>query len=118
MLDLAFGITSAAVVLGAMLILAHQRGRPFARISSTALGITHGLIGAIGITALILAWFEGDLLGKSALDALILLGAALLGGLTIATLAWRRGRVPGALIATHAAIAAFGYLLLAGFILS
>ncbi len=118
MLDLAFGVTSAAVILGAMLFLAHQRGRPFARISSSALGITHGLVGTIGVAALLLAWFEDDLFGKAGIDALVLLAAAFLGGLTIATLAWRRGQVPGALIATHAAVAAFGYLLLAGFILS
>ena len=117
MLDLAFGVLSAAVVLGAMLLLAHQRGRPFARISLTALGATHGMIGTIGLAALLLAWVEDDLYGKSAIDALVLLGGALLGGLTIALLAWRRGRVPGSLIAIHAAIAGFGYLLLAAFIL-
>jgi hypothetical protein len=41
----------------------------------------------------------------------------LLGGLTIAALAWKRGRAPGGLIALHALVAGLGYLLLAGFTL-
>jgi hypothetical protein len=117
MLDLAFGVLSAAAVLGALLILAQQRGRAFANISMPGLGATHGLIGAVGVIVLLLGWHEGDIFGKAGVDALVLLGAGLLGGLTIAALAWKRGRAPGGLIALHALVAGLGYLLLAGFTL-
>jgi hypothetical protein len=117
MLDLAFGILSAAAVLGALLIVAQQRGRAFARISMSGLGAMHGLIGATGVIVLLLGWQEGDVFGKAGVDALVLLGAGLLGGLTVALLAWKRGGAPGGLIAMHALVAGLGYLLLAGFTL-
>jgi len=117
MLALAFGILSAAALLGGALIVAQQRGRAFASIPMSGLGATHGLIGATGVIVLLLAWHEGDIFGKGAIDALALLGAGLLGGLTIAGLAWKRGQVPGGLVAMHALVAGLGYLLLAGFTL-
>jgi hypothetical protein len=117
MLWLMFGVLSAAALLGAALLVAHQRGRAFAAISMSSLGATHGALGAVGVVVLLLAWREGDVVGKGAVDALILLGAGLAGGLTIAGLTWKRGRASGGLIAMHALAAGLGYLLLAGVIL-
>jgi hypothetical protein len=117
MLGLTFGVLSVAALLGAALLVAHQRKRAFAALSMSSLGATHGAFGAVGVIILLLAWREGHVSGKGGIDALILLGAGLLGGLTIATLAWKRGRVPGGLIAMHALAAGLGYLLLAGVVL-
>ncbi len=114
MLALAFGVLSLAAALGATAFIAHQRGRGFGGVSLPAIGATHGMIATAGVIILLLAWREGEIFGKGGVDALLMLGAGLLGGLTIAFLAWKRGAVPGGLVLVHALVAGLGYLILAG----
>jgi hypothetical protein len=109
---LSFAALSIAVLLGMALVVLHVRpggGRVQAR-----LGLLHGGVGAIGVAALLVA-LRHAVLGALAWDAVALLTAGLLGGVTWFVLA-QSGRPPDLILVLHGAVAFIGYVLLAAFV--
>jgi hypothetical protein len=106
MLVLGFAVLSFTVALGSCLI-----GGKFYRHA-----VVHGLSGALGLGAICLAFGHGPLTGKFAGDVVVLLGAALAGGLTMVVLARRGMARPALLVALHGMAGGLGYLLMFGFV--
>jgi len=117
MLSLALVILSAAVALGVALALVHLRGS----LPSRPFGALHGVVGAAGLGALLLALRgppRGVLTGVASFGAIaaVLAAVALVVGLGIAALA-RRGRGGlGLVIAVHATLAITAYVLLLAYV--
>lgn len=116
MLTLAFALLCGAAMLGAALAIRCLAGSP-ARPMPAALPPMHGLSGAAGLGALILALCHG--LPESDLGiagfgpiAVALLGSALAFGLAMIPAAWRRRRPAGTLVAAHAGLAIAGLVVL------
>ncbi len=100
---ISFALLSLTVLLGACLLAGRlYRAR-----------LVHGLCGAAGLAALLLAFRAGTLSGPFAADALGLAAAALLGGIYLAL----RGRGTGLVVLLHGLAGGLAYLLLAGFVL-
>jgi hypothetical protein len=112
-LGVAFAALSLAVGLG-MWLAAGAPGR--ADLPRWKIGLAHGIAGAGGVLALLVAW-GGSVPGTFAKDALALLVVGLIVGAGMALFAARSGRLPMAAVAIHAALAGIGYLILAGFVL-
>lgn len=119
MLPAAFGLVAAAVLLGILLALLHLRSA--GRSPPWPIGALHGLIGASGLGALLIA-LRGPPrgvafgVGPFGVFAAGLLVLALLAGLGVAT-ALRLRRRPGTLIAAHAMLAVTGFVILASYTL-
>jgi hypothetical protein len=121
-LSIALITLSVTVALGIALSVLHLRG------SSTPhwmprwmISALHGILGAAGLGALILALRgppRGIQTGVAAFGsvAAVLLASALVVGLGIATLARRSGRGVGLLIAVHGTAAITAYVLLTAYI--
>ncbi|HTU53999.1 MAG TPA: hypothetical protein VMF62_08500 [Acetobacteraceae bacterium] len=117
MLPASFGLVAAAVLLGTALALLHLR--PAGPAPRWQFGALHGLIGASGLAALLLA-LQGPPRGVSfgvgpfGLFSAVVLALALLAGLTLLA-ALRLGRRHGFLMAVHAALAVTGFVILAAY---
>ena len=117
MLSLALVILSAAVLAGIVLALLHLRGAP----PHWTLGALHGVAGAAGLAALLLALRgppRGVLAGVGAFGAIaaVLAVAALAVGLAVAALARRAHGGTGLVIAVHATLAITAYVLLLAYV--
>lgn len=116
MLDLAFGVLTAAALIGAGLAVHFARG-PAVRQPPAAIPLVHGGLGAIGLAVLGVVIRHGlPSAGNGTADfgsiAAGFLAVALLCGLLILFAAWRRRRPSGLLVATHASLAIAGIVLL------
>ena len=114
-LALAFWLLLGAGGFGAVLAALHLRGTP----SHRMLGAAHGVVGAAGLFALVLALRgppRGVAMGVASFGAIAAgtLALALLAGLAM-PLALRR--VSGAAIGVHATIAVSGIVILAAYVL-
>jgi hypothetical protein len=118
MLSLAVAIVSAAVVLGTVLALLHLRG--IARPPWT-IGAIHGVLGAIGLTTLVLG-LRGPPRGVQAgvasfgLASAVLAVIALTMGLGILVIARQTGRGIGVAIGVHGTVAVAAYVLLIAYV--
>lgn len=115
-LESSFYLLGAAVALGSGLAIQFIRG-PAVRPAPRPVAAVHGVLGAAGLAALLLALRRG--LPPSATGtagfvpaAAILLGLALVAGLLIALAAWPRRRPAGVLVAIHASAAVAGFVVL------
>lgn len=118
MLSITLVILSATVVLGIALALLHLRGlgKP-----PWMIGVLHGMFGAAGIAALLLALRgppRGRLTGVASFGtiAAVVACVALVAGLGVVTLSRRSGRGIGLLIAVHATLAITAYVLLLAYV--
>lgn len=113
-MSLAFWIVTLAVVMGASLSVLFLRP-VWPR--SVWLAAIHGLVGTGGLVLLVLALntpdSRADALGVGAFAkfAAVVIGAAWLLGLGLAFWPFRKPRNRGLLIAVHASLAVFGYVL-------
>ena len=104
---------SAAVILGLALAAWHMRAEGRRPNWLTWVGFLHGGLGVLALSLLVLA-VEGPPRGVATgtgafgLVAAILLGAALLLGLTLPFLMRRRSAISGTVMAVHAGIAITG----------
>ncbi len=118
MLSLALTLFSLAVLIGIVIgIRFLNEKRPPSRVIAAA----HGLLGAVGLAALIVALKSGagagDQYGTASFGpaAAVLAAVALLAGVGIALLARRMTRNIGVLIGVHASVAVTAYVLLLAF---
>lgn len=117
MLPAAFALVACAVLLGTLLALLHLRAA--GRSPPWPIGALHGLIGASGLGALLIA-LRGPPrgvafgVGPFGVFAAALLALALLAGLVMLA-RLRFGRRPGTLLAAHAMLAVAGFVVLAGY---
>ena len=102
MLAISFALLSITVALGALFLTGRLRRA----------ALVHGVAGAAGVLALVLASRAGVLHGQVGWAVLGLLAAALCGGVAMAV--WGRA---GLIVFLHAFAGGVGYLLLAGVIL-
>jgi hypothetical protein len=120
MLSLALAFFSLAVLIGVAIGI---RFLGDGRLPSRAIGAAHGLLGASGVFALILALASGTGTGDRYGTALFGPAAAILGALAalagagIALLGRRATRGIGFLIGTHASLAVTAYVLLLAYAL-
>jgi hypothetical protein len=119
MVDAAFWLIIAAILLGTVLALLHLR--PAGRTPPWPVGALHGLIGATGLAALLVS-LQGPPrgvalgVGPFGLFSAALLVLALVAGLGLLA-ALCLGRRPNALIALHATLAVAGFAILAAYTL-
>lgn len=111
-IDRAFYVLCVTVALGSALAIPYFRGA--VRRLPWPIGLVHGLLGAGGLAVVLLALRRG--LPPSAMGttgfapaAAVLLAVALALGLSIAL---RRRRPPGLLVAIHASLAIAGFVVL------
>jgi hypothetical protein len=115
MLSLALALLSLAVLIGVVISI---RFLGDGRLPSRAIGAAHGLLGASGLSALIVALVSGtgtgDRYGTASFGAAaaILAALAALAGAGIALLGRRAARSIGLLIGVHASLAITAYVLL------
>jgi hypothetical protein len=115
MLSLALALLSLAVLIGVAIGIRFLGDR---RLPSRAIGAVHGLLGASGLSALILSLASGagtgDRYGTASFGpaAAILAALAALAGAGIALLGRRTPRSIGFLIGVHASLAITAYVLL------
>ena len=115
MLSLALALLSLAVLLGVAIGIRFLGDR---RLPSRTVGAVHGLLGASGLSALILSLVNGagtgDRYGTASFGpaAAILAALAALAGAGIALLGRRTPRRIGLLIGVHASLAVTAYVLL------
>jgi hypothetical protein len=112
---LALALLSLAVLIGVAIAI---RFLGNGRLQSRAIGAVHGLLGASGLSALILALLSGtgtsDRYGTASFGpaAAILAALAALAGVGIGLLGRRATRSIGFLIGAHASLAVTAYVLL------
>ncbi len=120
MLFLALALLSLAVLIGVTISI---RFLGYNHLPSHAIGAVHGLLGASGLSALILALVSGtgtgDRYGTASFGpaAAILAALAALAGVGIALLRRRPARNIGLLIGVHASLAVTAYVLLLAYAL-
>jgi hypothetical protein len=120
MLSLALALLSLAVLIGVAIGI---RFLGDSRVPSRAIGAIHGLLGASGLSALIIALASGagtgDRYGTASFGpaAAILAALAALAGAGIALLGRRPARNIGLLIGVHASLAITAYVLLLAYVL-
>jgi hypothetical protein len=115
MLELAFAILCATVLIGAGLAVAFLRG-PQAKPPPRAIPPVHGALGGAGLGALLVALRHGlprTGMGTAGFGAIAagLLGLAFALGLALGV-ARRYRRLPGALVGAHASLAIAGFVVL------
>jgi hypothetical protein len=115
-LELAFGLLCVAVAIGGGLAIHFLRG-PAMRRPPWPIPFVHGMLGAVGLAALLVALNRGlpaSATGTAGFGpaAALLLGLALAVGLVIAFAAARRQRPAGLLVAIHASLAIAGFVVL------
>ena len=120
MVALSFCLLLIAGALGGVLAARHL-GTGVAPPSRT-IGVVHGILGAVGLAALLLALrgpARGVALGVGSFGRIAagLLVVALVAGLVILGMRWRDRRLPGAVIGVHATIAISGIVILAAYTL-
>jgi len=108
----AFYLLCAAVVIGGGLTVPYLRGA--SKRLPWPIGVMHGVLGAVGVAALVLVLRSGlppSEMGTTgfAPAAAVLLGIALSLGLVIGL---RRRRPAGVLVAVHASVAIAGFVVL------
>jgi hypothetical protein len=118
MLEAAFFLISAAVLIGIVLALLHMRG---SRRPHWLAGAAHGGIGATGLTALLLALRgppRGVLTGVESFGAIaaVLAAFTLEAGLGVELLLRRNRTIGGLAIAVHATLAITAYVMLAAYL--
>jgi hypothetical protein len=118
MLALSFGLLLITALFGGVLA-ALQRHQT---LSAWPFGASHGVLGAIGFVALLLALRgppRGEAMGVGGFGriAAVLLAMALLAGLAIFAMRLRHRRTPGLIIGIHATIAISGVVILAAYTL-
>jgi hypothetical protein len=118
MLSIAFWILALTVAIGSALAFVHLHGR---RLPPWQAGALHGVFGAVGLGALILALrgpARGVAYGVSAFGpaAAVLAAIALLLGLMVLLLARRFKRAAGLAIAVHSTIAVTAFVLLSAYL--
>ncbi|HTT78088.1 MAG TPA: hypothetical protein VMF86_00270 [Stellaceae bacterium] len=116
MLRVAFALLCGAAALGGGLAISYLRGGS-ARRPAAALVAAHPILGAAGLAALILALRRGvpdTGMGTAGFGptAAVLLALALLFGLRLAWVAWRRRRPSELLVFSHAGLAIAGLVVL------
>lgn len=116
MLPAALALLAAAAMLGGGLAVRYFRG-PAAKPPAAAVRAAHAALGAAGLAVLLLALRRGLPptqmgTGGFAATAAVLLGFALLFGLRLAMLAWRRRRPSEGLVGAHAGLAVAALVLL------
>jgi hypothetical protein len=120
MLSLALVLLSLAVLIGVAIGIRFLGDR---RLPSRTVGAVHGLLGASGLSALILSLVSGagtgDRYGTASFGpaAAILAALAALAGAGIALLGRRTPRRIGVLIGVHASLAVTAYVLLLAYVL-
>ncbi|HEV2301150.1 MAG TPA: hypothetical protein VGR91_06215 [Stellaceae bacterium] len=116
MIRFAFGILCAAVLTGSALAILYARGaQPWP--PHRAAAPIHGMLGAAGLVALVLALVRGlprSHMGTGGFAPLAtgLVAAAFCLGLVLALTSWHRGRPAGALVGAHASLAIAGFVVL------
>gem|GEM_PF-1541428 len=115
MLEFAFAILCAAVLIGAGLAVAFLRG-PQAKPPHRAIPPVHGALGGAGLGALLVALRHGlprTGMGTAGFGVIAagLLGLAFALGLALGV-ARRYRRLPGALVGAHASLAIAGFVVL------
>ncbi|HTV44371.1 MAG TPA: hypothetical protein VMF05_03560 [Stellaceae bacterium] len=116
MIKLSFAILCVAGLCGMALAVVHLRAaRPAS--AQSALAVLHGVIGAAGLAILLVDLDHmprQHAMGTTGFGrtSAVLLALALLLGLTIAAVRWRRRRPNGALIGVHAGLAIAGLVVL------
>lgn len=121
MLLLSFVLLLVTALLGGALAALHLRAGN-ARPPRWWFGALHGLVGVIGLGALLLALRgppRGEAMGVGAFGriAAFLLATALLTGVAVLAARLRYRRVPGLVIGIHATIAVSGVVVLAAYTL-
>lgn len=120
MLSLALALFSVAVLLGIAISIWFLAGKP---VPSRAIAIVHGLLGVLGLSALILVLTHGigmgDRYGTASFGPLaaILAAVAALVGVGMALLMRKTTRNAGVLISVHATLAISAYVLLLAYVL-
>jgi len=121
MLLLSFVLLLIAASLGIALAVLHLRvGNR--RAPGTLPGALHGLLGVVGLAALLLALHgpaRGEAMGVGAFGRIsaVLLAIAVLAGLAVLLARLRYRRAPGLVIGIHATIAVSGVVILAAYTL-
>jgi FtsH-binding integral membrane protein len=100
-------ILAVAALVGLMLAVKHMRGNK----PPLAVGLTHGLVGAVGLILLIVAMVQGTT-GSAITIALVLLVISALGGFVLLSIRTRGKNLPRPLIAIHGLAAVAGYIVL------
>jgi hypothetical protein len=118
---LSFALLLITALLGSVLAALHLRAAS-AKPPPRPFGALHGILGAIGLTALVLALRgppRGEAMGVGAFGhiAAVLLLLALLSGAAVLAVALRYRWVPGLVIGIHATIAISGMVILAAYTL-
>ena len=121
MLLSSFLLLLIATALGTALAALHLR-TGISKPPRRPLGALHGLLGVVGLGALLLALRgppRGAAMGVGGFGriAAALLAAAVLAGLAVLIARWRYRRVPGLVIGIHATIAVSGVVILAAYTL-
>jgi len=116
MLALALALLCAAAAVGAGMAVRYLRGRA-AKPPAAVTRAAHATLGASSLAALLLALSRGLPpthmgTGGFAVTTAVLLGLALLFGLRLAILSWRRRRPSEGLVGTHAGFAVAALVLL------
>jgi hypothetical protein len=122
MLTAAFGILSAAVLLGAALAVLFMRG-PAAPRAPWPVAALHGLLGLTGLCCLALSLRgppRGAEFGVASFGAIstVLIALAALVGLGVFFTYRLKGRRAGGLIALHATLAISGFVILAAYLMA
>jgi hypothetical protein len=122
MLLLSFVLLLIAALLGTALAALHLRGVGNARPPRWVWGALHGVLGTIGLGALVLALRgppRGEAMGVGPFGriAAVVLTLALLAGLAVLLSRLRYRRMPGLVIGIHATIAVSGVVILAAYTL-
>ena len=112
----------AAALAGSVLAGLHFRPQGPPSFAGAA-GVVHGLVGAAGLAALLLALGRPDAVRPPGTDAFrrlaaVLLGLALLGGAVVGLAGRRRKRLAPGLVGVHAALAIAGLAVLAAALLA
>ncbi len=100
-------ILAVAAITGLVLAGKHSKGNK----PPLAMGLTHGLVAAVGLILLIVAIVQGST-GTAITTALVLLVISALGGFVLLSIRVRGKNLPKPLMAIHGLIAVVGYLFL------
>jgi len=117
MLSVSFYVLCVTALLGVLLIGLHLRATGPAQLPPWQVGAAHGVLGAAGVAALLLALrgpARGIATGSSSFgwQSAVLLVAGLVAGAAIPVLARRQERPPPVALVAHGGLAITGFVLL------